>query len=85
MTVELQQCARGRLRNSYPVGARDVEIRVFGAVDAEHLTDTLNAIVPAIRAADPRCRKVVYSVDSNGAQRTPGSGLSTIAAAESAG
>ncbi|RYF61892.1 MAG: hypothetical protein EOO27_00150 [Comamonadaceae bacterium] len=84
-TVELQRCAAGRLRNSYPVSARDIEVRLFELTSSDELTTALHAVVAAIRKTEPECRKVVYAVDSNDAYQGRVSRLAIIAAAEAAG
>ncbi|WP_213575840.1 hypothetical protein [Rhodococcus sp. USK13] len=85
VTVELTRCARGRLRHAYPVAAHDVEVRVSDVATADDLTAVLEVLTPAIRIADPQCRKVVYAVDRDDSGRSPLSALATSAAAEAAG
>lgn len=85
VTVELVRCAQGRLRLTYPVAAHDVEVRLPDVSTGEDITAALRAVVPAIREADPKCRKVVYAVDGTGSVRGPLSALASIAAAEAAG
>ncbi|MFF0818183.1 hypothetical protein ACFYVR_23965 [Rhodococcus sp. NPDC003318] len=85
VTVEFVRCVRGRLRLAYPVSTHDVEVRVADIATADELTAALRVVVPAVREADPRCRKVVYPVVSNGSAREPLGALATIAAAEAAG
>lgn len=85
VTVEMQWCAAGRLRNSYPISARDIEVRLFGLASSDELTTALAAVVAAIHSAEAHCRKVVYAVESNGAHQGRISRLATIAAAEAAG
>ncbi|WP_216896741.1 hypothetical protein [Nocardia alni] len=78
-TVELQRCAVGRLRHSYPVGARDTEVRLAELSGSGALTDVLRSVAAAIREAEPLCRKVVYAVESDGGRPA------TVAAVEAAG
>ncbi|MBV6760415.1 hypothetical protein [Rhodococcus opacus] len=84
-TVELQRCASGRLRHSYPVSARDIEVRLVDPGGSAELTTALRAVVAAIRDAEPQCRKVVYAVESGGSKQGRVGTLATIAAAEAAG
>lgn len=81
VAVEVQRCVSGRLRNSYPVAAHDIEVRVSDAESSEALTEVLVAVVRAVRAADPDCRKVVYAVDRGPQPRA----RATVSAAEAAG
>jgi hypothetical protein len=84
VSIELQRCARGRLRHSYPVAAHDIEVRVLAVNSAEELTAILRAVVVGIREAEPSCRKIVYAVGWNEAQHGTISALATVAAAEAA-
>jgi len=84
-TVELERCASGRLRLSYPVGARDIEVRVLELSNSAEITTALQAVVAAIRKIEPQCRKVVYVVDADIAHMGTAANLATIAAAEGAG
>lgn len=59
--VEVERCSAGPLRDTYPVSAHDVEVRVTGAPTAAVLTDVLVTVAGAVMAADPRCRRVVYA------------------------
>jgi len=59
--VRVERCASGRLRDTYPAGARDLEVRIDGGCPHDTLTELLRALVDAIRAADPHCRRVVYA------------------------
>lgn len=59
--VQLERCALGRLRNSYPVSAFDIEVEVFGAT-GKTLTDVLRATAEAVFAQEPSCRRLVYAV-----------------------
>jgi hypothetical protein len=78
LTVVLERCASGRLREAYPVGAHDVEARVPDkAVPLDVLTDLLRDVVTAVERSDPECRRIVFTA-------TEGD-LATIAAAEDAG
>ncbi|MBV6760411.1 hypothetical protein [Rhodococcus opacus] len=85
LTVELQRCARGRLRNAYPVSSHDLEVQVGGAESTDVLTASLGAVVTAIEAAEPQCRRIVYAVDTDGSFSGAVGRLSVIAAAEAAG
>ncbi|MGC9542199.1 hypothetical protein [Streptomyces sp. UG1] len=55
--VGLERCAAGRLREAYPVGARDVELLVDSGTP-----EVLRSLLHAVRAADPDCRRVVHAV-----------------------
>ncbi|MEU9886331.1 hypothetical protein [Sphaerisporangium sp. NPDC051011] len=61
-TVRVERCAAGRLRETYPVGAHDVEIWVGDDAPADATPDLLRALVRAVRLADPRCRRVVNAL-----------------------
>ncbi|MFI6737838.1 hypothetical protein ACIBI9_33370 [Nonomuraea sp. NPDC050451] len=75
--VHLERCATGRLREAYPAGARDVEVRVSPAVTGEAMTRLLRVVTDAVSRQDPACRRVVCPV--------PEGDLGRIAAAEAAG
>ena len=75
--VRLERCAAGRLRDSYPVGAHDVEVRVGDECPVAVLPDLLRTLVTALQRADPDCRRILHAVQ---VERS-----SVIAAAESAG
>ncbi|ROO84715.1 hypothetical protein EDD29_2243 [Actinocorallia herbida] len=60
--VRVERCAAGRLGVAYPVGAHDVEIAVTLATGGtEAGAAVLDAVVEALWAADPRCRRVVFA------------------------
>ncbi|WP_157570593.1 hypothetical protein [Microtetraspora malaysiensis] len=59
--VRVERCVAGRLREAYPVGAHDVEIRVADGTPPALRTEVLAVLVGAIRAADPRCRRAVFA------------------------
>ncbi|RQO46078.1 hypothetical protein DBV08_18195 [Rhodococcus sp. KBW08] len=65
VSVDLERCIRGRLRESYPVGARDVEVRIGVTGDLNVLTATLNAAVAAVSHTDPLCKKIVFCIDKD--------------------
>ncbi|GLZ11998.1 hypothetical protein Acsp04_22330 [Actinomadura sp. NBRC 104425] len=75
--VHVERCAAGRLRDAYPVGARDVEVQVTDAVADEALTALLRELAEAVQRADPECRRVVYAAPEGDADQ--------VAAAECAG
>lgn len=75
VVVELERCTAGRLAAAYPVGARDVELRVELG-EGGPLSDALRDVTAAVRAADPGCRKVVYAADVE----RPGDGAAALAA-----
>ncbi|MEU6586639.1 hypothetical protein [Nocardia sp. NPDC046763] len=77
VTVELERCAAGRLRHTYPVHSHDVEARVTGTLPGPLLADLLVALFAAVEAADPYSRRLVFAASADD--------CSTIAAAESAG
>ncbi|GGJ34165.1 hypothetical protein [Streptomyces brasiliensis] len=60
--VRLERCAAGRLRDTYPVGAHDVEVRVGAGCPQAVRTELLRTLTDAVLAADPRCRRVVHAV-----------------------
>src|SRR6201998_4421904 len=63
VAVELgaRRCAEGRLRNSYPVSAHDVEIYTGNDAAPHALPEPLGELSRAIRSADPECRRVVFA------------------------
>ncbi|MBB6344387.1 hypothetical protein ACWGH8_34795 [Nonomuraea muscovyensis] len=75
--VRLERCATGHLREAYPAGAHDVEVRVSPAVTGEAMTRLLQDTTDAVARADPACRRLVCPV--------PEGDLDRMAAAESAG
>ncbi|MER7045058.1 hypothetical protein [Streptomyces jumonjinensis] len=75
--VQVERCAAGRLQGAYPAGAHDVEVRIESEVRGDVLTTLLRTLVGAVRAADARCRRIVYAVDEGGVEK--------IEAAEAAG
>lgn len=60
--ARLERCAAGRLRDTYPVGAHDVEIRLGAGTPRDVLPELLRTLTRAVFAADPRCRRVVHAV-----------------------
>lgn len=76
VSVELGRCAQGRLAAAYPVGARDVELRVDTAAPRALLQDLLRDLTTAVLAADPACRRVVYAADPD----RPEQGAAAVAA-----
>ncbi|WP_369192200.1 hypothetical protein [Streptomyces sp. R08] len=77
LVVRVERCAAGRLRDAYPVGARDIEVSIDGPCPPDVLTDLLGALTDAVTGEDPRCRRVVFAPDSADQTR--------IRAADSAG
>ncbi|MFE2996717.1 hypothetical protein ACFXG4_17060 [Nocardia sp. NPDC059246] len=77
VTVELERCASGRLRHTYPVNSHDVEARVTGTLPGPLLADLLGALLAAVEAADPNSRRLVFAASADD--------HSAIAAAESVG
>jgi hypothetical protein len=73
----LEPCASGRLRDSYPVNAHDVEARVAGQVPPPQLADWLRSAAREALTDDPRCRRVVFAA--------PAGGQAAIDAAKAAG
>ena len=68
----------GPLRDAYPVGAHDVEIRISRRLSpSSRLTALLDELAVAILAADRACRRVVAAVAPDD--------LAAIAAAKSVG
>ena len=83
-TVRLERCLHGRLRDGYPAGARDIEVRVLHLTPDDALDQLLSAVCAGIRRADPMCRKVVYAAHvDDGAE--PSSEVASIKAAVVAG
>ncbi|MFD5259191.1 hypothetical protein ACFWM5_41125 [Streptomyces bobili] len=74
--IRIERCAAGRLRDTYPVAAHDVEIQA-GACSVEDLPHLLTAVTENLGATDPRCRRLVLAV--------PADDLVRLTAAESAG
>lgn len=60
--VRLERCATGRLRDTYPVGAHDMEVRIGAGCPQDVRSALLRALTDAVQAADPRCRRVVHAV-----------------------
>ncbi|MEV5987464.1 hypothetical protein AB0L85_21010 [Streptomyces sp. NPDC052051] len=61
--VQVERCAAGRLRDAYPAGARDLEVRIDGGCpDGDARAALLRDLVDAVGAADPHCRRVVHAV-----------------------
>ncbi|MFF0543191.1 hypothetical protein ACFYTF_10165 [Nocardia thailandica] len=75
--IQLQRCTVGRLRYAYPTGEHDIEIQITQGENAPLSADLISAVVAAIEAAEPRCRRIVLPV--------PVAALDDIAAAEQAG
>ena len=59
-----RRCAEGRLRDSYPVSAHDVEIFIANDVAPQTLTRAIPELNRAVLDADPRCRRVVFAAPS---------------------
>jgi hypothetical protein len=59
--ARLEPCSEGRLRDSYPVNAHDVEVRVAGEPPPALLADLLRDAARDALTADPRCRRVVFA------------------------
>ncbi|NBM20910.1 hypothetical protein [Streptomyces sp. GC420] len=62
--VRVERCAAGRLRHTYPAGARDMEVRVDGPCPRETLAALLRSLADAVDAADPSCRRIVFAAAS---------------------
>ncbi|MGC0416904.1 GNAT family N-acetyltransferase [Embleya sp. AB8] len=65
--LELRRVAGDRLRNCYPYGEHDLAVRVHPAAPRATVVALLRALVPALFAADPRCRRVVAAPAENDA------------------
>ncbi|MFI6778209.1 hypothetical protein [Nocardia sp. NPDC050412] len=63
-SVELERCVAGRLRNAYPVGSHDLEIRISDG-DPQEKMDMLRVLTSAVQAADSQCRKVIFAVPTD--------------------
>ena len=83
-TVEVARCLGGRLQNTYPVSAHDVEVVVNGAQSAASLTEVLRCLTAAITAAEPECRRIVYAVSEQSRDAVLGE-PDSLGAAQSAG
>ncbi|MBM6545371.1 hypothetical protein JNO54_04340 [Janibacter sp. YIM B02568] len=57
--VRIERCVEGRLADSYPAGAHDIELAPEGPVPAEMILVATDALVEA----DPLCRRVVLALD----------------------
>jgi hypothetical protein len=79
VAVELgaRRCAEGRLRDTYPVSAHDVEIYTGKDAAPQALPEPLGELSRAIMAADPECRRVVFAASVGD--------LDAVAAAQAAG
>jgi hypothetical protein len=55
------RCADGRLRDTYPVGAHDMEIYAVNDIAPQILTRALTELSRAVLDGDPRCRRVVFA------------------------
>ena len=67
---QVERCAAGRLRDAYPAGARDLELRIIGDVTDDALAALLRDLVDAIQDAEPHCRRVVYAAPADAPART---------------
>lgn len=56
--VRLERCVSGRLRDTYPVGAHDVEVRIGAGCPEPMRPALLRALSDAVQEADSRCRRV---------------------------
>ena len=74
--ISVERCAVGRLRDAYPVGEHDLEVRVENE-PLESLGETLRIEAARLLSDDSDCRKVVFAA--------PEGDLPVIAAAELAG
>src|ERR1700739_4133414 len=79
VAVELgaRRCAEGRLRNSYPVSAHDVEIYTGNDAAPQALPEPLGELSRAYISAAPKCRRVVFAASVGD--------LDAVAAAQAAG
>ncbi|MFE9095758.1 hypothetical protein [Streptomyces sp. NPDC007264] len=75
--VQVERCAAGRLRDAYPVAARDLELRVGPGCPDGALAEVLRVLVHAVGTSDPRCRRIVHAV--------PEGDEGAVATAEAAG
>ncbi|MEU1181928.1 hypothetical protein ABZ464_30695 [Streptomyces sp. NPDC005820] len=75
--AEVERCAAGRLRDTYPVSAHDVEVRVASGALGSLPSEALRMLTKAVWKADPRCRRIVCAA--------PDGDLNTLAQAEAAG
>lgn len=75
--VRLERSATGRLRDTYPVNAHDIEVRITTQLSAAELAAVLGAAVRDALGTDPRCRRVLFAA--------PADDPDTIAVAKIAG
>jgi hypothetical protein len=61
----VRRCADGRLRDTYPVGAHDMEIYAVNDIAPQILTRALAELSRAVLDADPRCRRVVFAAPAD--------------------
>ena len=62
-----RRCAEGRLRDAYPVGARDVELDVTNDAAPQRVTRPLAALTQTILNSDNSCRRVVFAAPADDA------------------
>lgn len=74
--ITTEHCATGRLRDAYPVGRHDLELRVEGE-PPDRWDTVLRAESDRLLVADSACRRVVFAA--------PAGDLAVVAAAERAG
>ena len=77
VTLALQRCVSGRLRDTYPVHEHDVEVRAIDDVPAQAIVAPLGEVAEAILAADPQCRRIVFAASAGD--------IATLTAAQTAG
>lgn len=75
--VQVERCAAGRLRDAYPAGARDLELRIGPGCPDGGLSEVLRVLVRAVGTSDPDCRRIVHAV--------PEGDRGALATAEAAG
>ena len=66
-TIEFiaRRCAEGRLRDAYPISARDVEIDVPNHAAPQRVTRPLAALTQTILNSDDSCRRVVFAAPTD--------------------
>jgi hypothetical protein len=60
--VAVRRSANGRLRDTYPLGLRDLEVTVLDSSSVDELGTGLWELSEALLTADPQCRRVVLGV-----------------------
>ena len=62
MEIRLERCLSGRLRDTYPPGEEDLEVRVDSWRSTTELTAVLRTVSERVVLEHPRCRRIVFAV-----------------------